>query len=87
MSALADDGTIGVYDLKTHLSAVLEEVVAGRQVTITRHGHPIAQLSPAARPTRERRRQAIQEIRQIAKAAKPLPAGVTIESLYKEGRV
>ena len=87
MSALADDGTIGVYDLKTHLSAVLEEVIAGRQVTITRHGHPIAQLSPAAAPTREQRRQAIEEIRDIAKTAKPLPVGVTIESLYKEGRV
>lgn len=87
MSALAEDGTIGVYDLKTHLSAVLEEVIAGRQVTITRHGHPIAQLSPAAAPTREQRRRAIQEIREIAQTAKPLPAGVTIESLYREGRV
>jgi len=87
MTAVAEDGTIGVYDLKTHLSAVLEEVIAGRQVTITRHGHPIAQLTPAASPTREQRRQAIQEIREIAKTAKPLPAGVTIESLYKEGRV
>ena len=87
MTAVAEDGTIGVYDLKTHLSAVLEEVIAGRQVTITRHGHPIAQLTPAASPTREQRRQAIQEIREIAKTAKPLPAGVTFESLYKEGRV
>ena len=87
MTAVADDGTIGVYRLKTHLSAVLEEVIAGRQVTITRHGHPIAQLTPAASPTREQRRQAIREIREIAKTAKPLPAGVTIESLYKEGRV
>jgi prevent-host-death family protein len=87
MTAVADDGTIGVYDLKTHLSAVLEEVLAGRQVTITRHGHPIAQLSPATSPTREQRRQAIHEIREIAKTAKPLPAGTTIESLYEEGRV
>jgi len=87
MSAVDDDGTIGVHDLKTHLYAVLEEVIGGRQVTITRHGHPIAQLNPAASPTREQRRQAIQGIREIAKTAKPLPVGVTIESLYEEGRV
>ena len=87
MTAVAEDGTIGVYHLKTHLSAVLEEVIAGRQVTITRHGRPIAQLNPAPSPTREQRRQAIQGIREIAKTAKPLPADVTMESLYKEGRV
>lgn len=87
MTIVAGEGTIGVYELKTHLSAVLEEVIAGREVTITRHGHPIARLSPAASPTREMRRKAIDEIRTIAKAAQPLPLGVTIESLYKEGRV
>lgn len=53
MSALTGDETIGVDDLKTHLCAVLEEVIAGRQMTITRHSHPIAQLSPVASPTRE----------------------------------
>jgi antitoxin (DNA-binding transcriptional repressor) of toxin-antitoxin stability system len=87
MSALVDYGTIGVADPKTHLSAVLEKVIAGRQMTITRHSHPIAQLSPVASPTCEQRRQAIQAIREIAKAAKPLPAGVTIEGFYKEDRV
>jgi len=76
-----------VDGLKTHLSAVLDEVIAGRQVTITRHGHPIAQRSPAAAPTREHRRQASQGIREIATATKPLPTGVTIEGLYKEVRL
>lgn len=87
MSIVAGDSTIGVYELKTHLSAVLEEVIAGREVTITRHGHPVARLSPAVTPTREMRRQAIEEIRSIAKSAQPFPVGVTIESLYREGRV
>jgi len=87
MSAVDNDGSIGVHDLKTHLYAVLEEVIGGRQVTVTCHGHPIAMLNPVASPVREQRRRAIQGIREIAKTAKPLPAGVTIESLYKEGRV
>lgn len=87
MTVITGQSTIGVYELKTHLSAVLDEVIAGREVTITRHGHPIARLSPAVTPTRDMRRKAIEEIRTIAKAAQPLPPGVTIESLYKEGRV
>lgn len=87
MSALGDDVIIVVYHLKAYLSAVLEKVHAGRQVMITRHGHPIAQLSPAVSPTREQRRQAIEQIREIAEVTKRLPAGVSIESPYKEVRV
>ena len=87
MSVLSADGTVGVYDLKTHLSEVLNEVEAGRQVTVTRHGHPIVRLSPVSTPTKEQRRQAIEEIKALRKTLKPLPPGVTIESLYKEGRV
>lgn len=86
MSVLAADGSVGVYDLKTHLSEVLEEVAAGREVTVTRHGHPIARLAPVAGPTREQRQAAIERIQQRIKTVKPLPPGVTIEDLYKQGR-
>ena len=29
MSIIADDGTVGVHDLKTHFSSVIVEVMAG----------------------------------------------------------
>ena len=48
MSVISEQGTVGVYDLKANLSSVLEEVMAGRIVTITRHGHPIASIQPAS---------------------------------------
>ncbi|HZZ89568.1 MAG TPA: type II toxin-antitoxin system prevent-host-death family antitoxin [Caulobacteraceae bacterium] len=38
---------VGVLEAKTHFSALLEEVTAGEEVTITRHGKPIAKLVPA----------------------------------------
>ena len=38
--------TIGAYEAKTHLPALLKRVSEGEQITITRHGQPIAQLSP-----------------------------------------
>ena len=63
MSALSDDGTIGVYDLKVHLSSVLEEVLAGRIVTVTRHGHPIALLQPVKASTAAERRRAVDRLR------------------------
>lgn len=39
--------TVGAYEAKTHLPALLARVERGERVTITRHGRPIAQLIPA----------------------------------------
>lgn len=38
--------TIGAFDAKTHLSALLERVAQGEEITITRRGRPIARLVP-----------------------------------------
>ena len=35
---------VGVLEAKTHFSALLDEVVAGEEVTITRHGKPLVKL-------------------------------------------
>ena len=39
--------TVGVYEAKTHLPRLLEEVRSGERITITKHGVPIALLIPA----------------------------------------
>jgi prevent-host-death family protein len=36
--------TVGVRDLRDHLSAFLERVKAGETITVTEHGRPIARL-------------------------------------------
>lgn len=38
--------SIGVFETKTNLSAILEEVARGATFTITRHDRPIARLVP-----------------------------------------
>lgn len=38
--------TVGAYEAKTKLSALLQEVAAGEHVVITKHGRPVAQLTP-----------------------------------------
>lgn len=45
---------VNIHEAKTHLSRLLLEVEAGREVTIARSGKPIARLVPAGpRPKRE----------------------------------
>lgn len=39
--------TIGAYEAKTHLPRLLDEVAAGKALTITKHGVPVARLIPA----------------------------------------
>jgi prevent-host-death family protein len=38
--------TVGSFEAKTHLSSLLQRVEAGEEVTITKHGRPIARLVP-----------------------------------------
>jgi prevent-host-death family protein len=74
---------VGVYDAKTKLPSLLDEVERGEEITITRHGRPIARLVPV----RERRRtvrETIEEIREFRKAH-PL-RGLTVRELIEEGR-
>ena len=39
--------SVGAFEAKTHLSALLDRVEQGEEVTITRHGRPVAKLVPA----------------------------------------
>lgn len=44
--------SVGVYQAKTHLTQLLDQVAQGKSFTITRHGKPVAMLAalPAERP-------------------------------------
>ncbi|WP_205963609.1 type II toxin-antitoxin system Phd/YefM family antitoxin [Roseicella aquatilis] len=54
-SLVGMDGSIGAYEAKTHLSALLDRVERGESLTITRNGKPVARLIPvesaAVRPS------------------------------------
>lgn len=39
--------TIGAFEAKTHLSELLQRAERGEEITITRHGKPVARLVPA----------------------------------------
>lgn len=40
---------VGAYEAKTHLSELLERVARGERIVITRHGTPVAALTPVTR--------------------------------------
>jgi prevent-host-death family protein len=40
---------VGVHEAKTHLSKLLERVLEGEEIVITRSGEPVARLVPAQR--------------------------------------
>jgi prevent-host-death family protein len=59
--------TIGAFEAKTHLSALLERVAAGEEVVITKHGKPIARLIGAEASDRQRVADAVATMKQLRK--------------------
>jgi prevent-host-death family protein len=81
----SDESTVGAYDAKTHFSELLARVEEGEEVTITRHGSPVARLIPVKRAaTRKERAAAIRRWRQTSKRLKL--GGLRVRELKAEGR-
>lgn len=80
-----NNNVVGAYEAKTHLSELLEKVAAGEEITITRHGAPIARLVPVKKDASPEERAAA--IKRIHKLASGLSLrGLKIKDLISEGR-
>ncbi len=67
MFKLLGRNTVSAYQAKANLSALLERVEAGEEITITKHGAPIGKLVPAKKEiTAEERLAAIERIQKLA---------------------
>ncbi len=76
---------VGAYDAKTHFSELLEKVEAGDEVTITRHGTPVARMVPIRKKhTQQERRAAIERILKLREGLSL--GGLKIRDLINEGR-
>ncbi len=76
--------TIGSYEAKTHLPRLLDEVAKGEEITITKHGVPVAVLVPPPEARRRSVGEVIEEIKEFRKG-KTL-GGLKIKDLVEEGR-
>jgi prevent-host-death family protein len=85
MATLQGSSTVGAYEAKTHLSELLEKVEAGEEITITKHGAPVAKLVPVKKEVRPEERVAA--IDRIQKRATGLSlGGLKVQDLIREGR-
>jgi prevent-host-death family protein len=85
LANLQDSTTVGAYEAKTHLSKLLEKVEAGEEITITKHGAPVAKLVPVKKEVSAEQRVAA--IERIQKLATDLSlGGLKVKDLINEGR-
>ena len=76
--------SVGAFEAKTHLAALLERVAKGESIQITRRGVPVAKLVPADPPQKPDRRRLVEEIRQLRRGL--TLGGLRIRDLIDEGR-
>ena len=76
--------TVGAYEAKIHLSKLLDRVRKGEQITITKHGVPVAILQPADPARREDPKKIIQEIRMFRENHSL--DGLSLRDMINEGR-
>ena len=81
----AGPNTVGAYEAKTHLSELLEKVEAGEEITITKHGAPVAKLVPVKKEASpEERVAAIERIQKLASGLSL--SGLKVKDLISDGR-
>jgi prevent-host-death family protein len=56
--------TVSLFDAKNRLSALVDAVEAGQEVTITRRGHAVARLVPVT-PVKDEPRHAAEKLRAL----------------------
>lgn len=76
-----------VYEAKTRLSRLLERVEAGEEITIARHGRPVARLAPIPVPRVPRRPGALQGLIHYAEGDELADTDPDIVDMMENGPV
>jgi prevent-host-death family protein len=76
--------TVGAFEAKTHLSALLDRVAAGEEVVITKHGKPVARLVAARSLDQARANDAFAKLKELRKGT--TLGGHSWKELRDEGR-
>ncbi|MFN8616375.1 MAG: type II toxin-antitoxin system prevent-host-death family antitoxin [Dehalococcoidia bacterium] len=78
--------TVGVYEAKTHLARLLDEVELGECITITRHGKPVAVLKAPDGELEAERKAAIDALLEFGRQHRGALKGLNVKELIEEGR-
>ena len=75
---------VGSYEAKTHLPKLLDRVMKGERITITKHGVPVAVLQPPDEKNVMDVQKVIEELRRFRSRHKL--GDQTLSDMIKEGR-
>jgi prevent-host-death family protein len=77
--------TVGAFEAKTHLGALLDRVAKGETITITRHGVPAAILMPVVdTEAKLSHKEIVERMRALRKRVKP--GNMRVREMIEEGR-
>lgn len=76
--------TIGSYEAKTHFSQLLDRVMRGEQIAISRNGMPVAVLQPVSASSKPNPSETIARIKMFRE--EHALDGLSIRNMIEEGR-
>ena len=76
--------TVGAFDAKTNLNALLKKVAKGETIQITLRGVPVAKLVPTDSDEAQHPKEIVRDIREIRKGV--TLGKIQIRELIEEGR-
>jgi prevent-host-death family protein len=75
---------VGIYEAKTHLPRLVERVRKGETITITKHGVPVAVLTPPPEASKMTPDDAVAAIRRLRKGVRL--DGLSVRELIDDRR-
>ena len=76
--------TVSSYEAKSKLPELLRRVEGGERITITRHGHPVAQIVPMPDARGMTPSEAVAALLRFPRVR--LPQGESVKAMIEEGR-
>jgi len=77
--------SVGAFEAKTHLSALLDRVKRGHKILITKHGAPAAMLVPVeVSEPKMAHEEIVEGFRALRKRVKP--GSMSVRDMVREGR-
>ena len=78
--------SVGSYQAKTHLPELLERVLQGEKILITRRGVTVAMLTQPPQQSTRDVRQVVEDMLAYRDGQKRTLGGLTLRKLIEEGR-
>ncbi|MDR0302494.1 MAG: type II toxin-antitoxin system prevent-host-death family antitoxin [Treponema sp.] len=77
---------IGAFEAKTHFSQILEKVKHGTDYIVTKHGKPVARITPIEKESEMTREEAMERFKELRKLYRGKPGSFNVREAINEGR-